>query len=561
MMTAALEMLQSVFLGLCLLSLRATILLGVFAVSYRVAGPWLSARWRYALWGLLPLSMVLPWGIAVPLHAAPTADWANLPVTREAPNEDPPEQALPSPPTDGGMEGASIKITGRLTANPTARRAPWLAFIWIAGAVYLLLRLRVKSARLRARMLDDAIAVPHAVRDVFEDARNAMAPRRWPALIVTEHVSTPALLGAIRPKVLLPRTLVEQATPGELRHLFLHELAHLRRGDIWANWLWSLALALHWFNPMLWWAGHRIARDREVACDESVLAKLNSTGQRLDYGGTLLSLARCTGPFRRNAGWVGILENQPVLERRIAMIANYRPHTWRHGMTGLLVLSLLGAFALVSLADDTESSLGAEDAELMGRVEYFLLHNYRDVTARKSVDWGKAEVDDEGNRSIRYQYVATIWDKEMKLMNQCFTFDAKGKFVKVEHIDGSPKAMEQKTHDTATNAGMRKLVEHFFSRNYRDITARKTLEWGTAYTDDAGNRCIRYKYQATIWDKDVVVQDKIFTFTPEGGFVSAMEVTESGEANEMKARIEAVGYSAQPNETKARIETLGYGSE
>lgn len=74
-------------------------------------------------------------------------------------------------------------------------------------------------------------------------------------------------------------------------------------------------------------------------------------------------------------------------------------------------------------------------------------------------------------------------------------------------------------------------VEKFFSENYRDITARKTLEWGQPETTPAGNLSIRYKYLATIWNKDQVVIDQRFTFTPEGKYVSA-ETIEKGPASQ-----------------------------
>ncbi|MEJ2650097.1 MAG: hypothetical protein P8016_17010 [Sedimentisphaerales bacterium] len=81
-------------------------------------------------------------------------------------------------------------------------------------------------------------------------------------------------------------------------------------------------------------------------------------------------------------------------------------------------------------------------------------------------------------------------------------------------------------------------MEKFFSQNYRDITARKTIEWGKATTDANGNRSIRYKFEATIWDKDKIIMDKVFTFTPEGNFVSVQDVvtdTELAKWNEAKA--------------------------
>ena len=76
------------------------------------------------------------------------------------------------------------------------------------------------------------------------------------------------MIGAARPKILLPRALVESSTQDEMRYYLLHEMLHIRGGDIWISWLWAVGLAVHWFNPLLWWAGVRMANDRELACDE-----------------------------------------------------------------------------------------------------------------------------------------------------------------------------------------------------------------------------------------------------------------------------------------------------
>lgn len=88
-----------------------------------------------------------------------------------------------------------------------------------------------------------------------------------------------------------------------------------------------------------------------------------------------------------------------------------------------------------------------------------------------------------------------------------------------EQISAVKKAQAQ-LDKIAPEDQIRKLVEIFFKNNYRDITHRKTLEWGEPTTDENGNVSIRYKYEATIWDKDKVVNDEIFTFDTNGYFVS-----------------------------------------
>ncbi len=90
-------------------------------------------------------------------------------------------------------------------------------------------------------------------------------------------------------------------------------------------------------------------------------------------------------------------------------------------------------------------------------------------------------------------------------------------------------------------------VEKFFSENYRDITARKTLEWGEPETLPNGNLAIRYKYLATIWDKDKLVIDQRFTFKPDGQYVSA-ETIEKGPATRpatVTDKVASEKYSAE----------------
>ena len=75
---------------------------------------------------------------------------------------------------------------------------------------------------------------------------------------------------------------------------------------------------------------------------------------------------------------------------------------------------------------------------MMQHIEDFFQHNFRDVTSRETIEWGEVAKNANGNFSIRYKYVAKIWDKETKIINQVFTFDPKGDFVSVRNSQGSP---------------------------------------------------------------------------------------------------------------------------
>jgi len=168
--------------------------------------------------------------------------------------------------------------------------------------------------------------------------------------------------------------------------------------------------------------------------------------------------------------------------------------------------------------------ISVEKADLMGRVEWAMMHGGTDITARKSIEWGEVQKDGKGNRSIRYKFDATIWDLDVYTMNKVFTFDAKGNIISTEDVAGFPKKKVGKPVNVGTQEGMKELVEDFFGKNFRDITARETIEWGELAKADNGNSSIRYKYRAKIRSKDAKIMNQVFTFDPKGTFVSVKDV-------------------------------------
>ena len=111
---------------------------------------------------------------------------------------------------------------------------------------------------------------------------------------VSHVVETPCLHGLVAPAIYV--TPAVAADEVALRHVLSHELSHYRHGDhIWGIFR-AAALALHWYNPLVWWAAALSRRDAELSCDEAAIACLGE-GQRTDYGRTLIGLS-CRGGGR-----------------------------------------------------------------------------------------------------------------------------------------------------------------------------------------------------------------------------------------------------------------------
>ena len=495
----------------------------------RFFGRFFGARMCRLLWLILFVRCLIPWSFPVQYHPAGLLhdiDIAFDPKPTTMPLPLPETVASPEIPSGPALTPKPIlPFTGFGFMLKTPRIA--LAGLWGLGMVTLLGLTLYRNQRVAHAATNAAIPVPSWLQEIFLDCRSRLNIKVWPVLIITSGITSPSLMGAVRPCILLPRDLVEEDNRERLHHILLHELVHLKQGDIWFSWFWTFLWLLQWFNPLLWLAGRSMYLDREMACDERVLGLLEPEG-RIEYSRSLVELFKKLSLPAHCPSLAGVVEQKTNIERRLTMIKRYQTGTTRRLIIGTLAMATLLAISLTSFAASKQTlTLSSDKAELMGRVEHFFLHNFRDITARKSIEWEEAKIDKKDSRSIRYMYEALIWDKEWKIMNQIFTFDTNGKFVNYKNVSGYPKNKKVSKIDTSTKEGMIALVEKFFSRNWRDVTARKIIEWGAVRTDKEGNRSIRCKLEATIWDKEKKIMNQIFTFTPAGEFVSVKDAPAS----------------------------------
>jgi Zn-dependent protease with chaperone function len=105
-------------------------------------------------------------------------------------------------------------------------------------------------------------------------ARN-QSPRRV-ALYTSNQVHVPTAIGLVKPAVVLPQWVIAELSSDELNQILLHELAHLARWDDWTNLAQKLVKAVFFFHPAVWWIENRVSLEREMACDDAVLAETAS---------------------------------------------------------------------------------------------------------------------------------------------------------------------------------------------------------------------------------------------------------------------------------------------
>lgn len=335
----------------------------------------LPAKWRHALWWLVVIRLLLPvtpssglslfhWAgwpsnrmeqpLAAPAPARLPSGSAAVPLVTMVPSSavptasELPVSALVAPPTpDGeqprrGLLPEPIPAARSAAGTPRSRGSSWplaLGWLWMAGVGVLAARLGFVVVRMRRALAEATpLADPVACR-VLDQSCEEMGVRCRPRLYETAAVTSPALCGLWRPRLLLPPGLVGRFSAEELRLVFLHELAHLRRRDIAVNWLTTILQILHWFNPLLWLAFHRMRADSELACDARALSVAREGEQRA-YGQTIIKLLEGATRSSVLPGVVGILEEQSQMKHRIRMIARFRPSRGRAGVAALAAVVL-----------------------------------------------------------------------------------------------------------------------------------------------------------------------------------------------------------------------------
>jgi len=327
---------EEVFRWILQTTWQATVLVGLILLAQWLLRRRLAPAWRYGLWlllvGRLLMPVVPPSGLSI-FNLART-DLANSRVDTRVvdTNPHPPINNLDAAPS---TDFAPAKQSRRDRFNPgippsgvvirpnPMSRVDWLKVSccsWLAGVLFFASRLVWANVRFRSRIERHRPIANESVTQLFDECRKKFKITRPVRIIESAEVESPGVYGIWRKWLLLPEGVFEQFSREELRHTFLHELAHLKRRDLEVNWLTAFLQILHWFNPVIWLAFARMRADRELATDALVLAHVNAT-DNVAYGETIIKVAANLAQRGMEPGLVGIAESKAGLQERLRAIA------------------------------------------------------------------------------------------------------------------------------------------------------------------------------------------------------------------------------------------------
>ena len=174
----------------------------------------------------------------------------------------------------------------------------------------------------------------------------------------SDHIDTAFILGFVKPKILIPTGMSSQSR----RYILAHERTHLDKGDHWIKMIGFLALALHWFNPLVWVAYICLCKDIEMACDQRVV-QFMEVAERKSYSSALLSCS--SRRFHLAASPVAFGEVN--VKKRIISVLNYKKPSFWISLLGVLAFFFVAICFLTSPAGD-EAKLTPEQQAQMAQV-------------------------------------------------------------------------------------------------------------------------------------------------------------------------------------------------
>ncbi len=371
-MTALMKLILSLSLSGSLLIL----LLLLFRPLYRNR---LSKSWQYYIWIVVILRLLLPvtpeTSLAGSLFSLEEMRGTDSTAAPESPND----QSMTAYNTIKHEAGSSDDLIRDATTAENSPSASAVSpdkeaynedhsqiffFLWLTGALLLFVRKLtvyqsfVKYVDAGSRPLED-IGLLENFGHIMEQNRIKGAVD----LYVNSLVSSPLLIGFLRPRIILPHTSLSES---DFYYTALHELTHYRRRDMFYKWLSQLTVCLHWFNPCVYLMSREINRLCELSCDERVIATL-SDNARKSYGTTLINAVGAGGSYKDTLASVTLHESKELLKGRLNAIMQYKKCSKPIKFITLLVTGfLLGAATVLGAyaAPDSHTAADAADAPL-----------------------------------------------------------------------------------------------------------------------------------------------------------------------------------------------------
>jgi beta-lactamase regulating signal transducer with metallopeptidase domain len=315
------------------ISLMASAMTGIIVLIRSFLSKRMHPAVMLLLWGMVLLRLLLPFTLASPVKLV------RIPVQAVAYNANDTPLVKQRAPFITANDSSLTEGNAQITDQNTSRTTPGMAvgqtnpapisllknisiwdaavIVWMAGILAALLLFLKKVRKFKKRLcVCNPVADP-GILAIIERHREKTGVKRAVLALECDFVHAPSVFGYFRPCILIPPQFARHMERDSLEAILLHEVCHIRCRDILMNYIWLLARALHWFNPLVWLAFKWFEDDVELGRDQKVARMLLEDGA-LVYGRSLLEAARFskqTSPVPSPT--TALFENRCKLKRRV----------------------------------------------------------------------------------------------------------------------------------------------------------------------------------------------------------------------------------------------------
>jgi|GEM_PF-3884158 len=325
---------------------------------------WAWPQVRYVLWGLVFLKLIIP-----PTWQMPTSiiSWIQPRIEKQIPLQIEPRKIITvNPQATASSMSSPTRVRPPVVTN---EKASWQAIVlltWLAGMIAFALMLIIKMSRLPKRSKTQGDQnIPEWFHNLLAKTAQRLNLKKIPAVVFFKDMKSPAIYGIFKPILLLPERCLNHLSQEQAEHILIHELCHLKRGDLLVHWFCLILQVVYWFNPLLIWTRRQMRHVCEICCDISVANLLRERTK--DYRDTLLATARelLAETVEPGLGLLGVFEEPFRLVSRLKWLEKKTWENRKRRIAATICTSLIMVVCVMPMA-------GLSQQEDSGQPDYKL---------------------------------------------------------------------------------------------------------------------------------------------------------------------------------------------
>lgn len=468
-------------------AIMASILVGLILCIKILLRNKLPPRWQYLLWIILIVRLLLPWSPGSSYSIYSILSYSNgTPVTS---HQDSTDRRIQGSTTIGGTKtytydsAQTAEKSKKQTHNNEKKNDETVSFytivlyIWLAVVIILSFATIIMNKRLLFYIKKQPVITDERISKIFESCKKSMSVKRDIPLLLAGKIASPTVFGFLRPRVLLSRAHMKVLDEQQLRYIFHHELAHIKRRDVGVNWLMHGLLILNWFNPILWYAYSCMREDQELACDAFALTYIDSE-EKLAYGHTIITLLEHYSSYYQVPSLANLSRNKRTLKRRILMIKKFKKNSYRWSAFGVVAILAVSSVSLLNAHADIPNNSQKEPTEVKNNIKEAkaqtkvpiqqivekMIGTKEQAFAEFHVSEGRYEYILEEMEVARNLLTKEEFDKFIKLQTEEYIIDKKIRSV------GTPEDLEP--DDQKKLEENSKAIEPLWGKIYSQFTSR-----------------------------------------------------------------------------------------